>query len=147
MYFCSVSPQNVFPLQKSKLGRPCDGHRRLNKHEVKNETSVKVDSKCRFVFPCLFLVFNVSYWCYYLNWHGAKRIYRNFFENKNLSCGFQWVLSPIDSYLGVECRIRHCLIGSTCDKPVGTSRPSRKVACTCNGELAIQLTKFSWWKF
>ncbi|KAG8180143.1 hypothetical protein JTE90_023352, partial [Oedothorax gibbosus] len=37
-----------------------------NMHEPKKEIQIDVDSKCRFMFPCAFLLFNVGYWCHYL---------------------------------------------------------------------------------
>ncbi|GBN25097.1 hypothetical protein AVEN_199142-1 [Araneus ventricosus] len=46
--------------------RVCGGHRSTHRRQEAEETGVCLDHKNRIIFPLLFLVFNISYWTFYL---------------------------------------------------------------------------------
>ncbi|CAL1296174.1 unnamed protein product [Larinioides sclopetarius] len=49
-----------------KMCRVCGGHRSIHRHQESEEPGANLDHKNRIIFPFLFIVFNISYWAYYL---------------------------------------------------------------------------------
>ncbi|KAF8776960.1 Glycine receptor subunit alphaZ1 like protein [Argiope bruennichi] len=46
--------------------RVCGGHRNIHRSHETIESDISLDRKSRILFPLLFLVFNITYWIYYL---------------------------------------------------------------------------------